>query len=142
MRNFLPCPALLPAAGYDRAGHDRAATAPLLITELTLTPSATATEAPQGIDLQLEAWSVLGCGLGPDPLVEDSFLPVRTGLGGQANDTLWVTRANGFDYQQQEGVYNLTTAAVSARLAGPSLPRSTAWLSRPWPWPSLLCQNA
>lgn len=70
----------------------------------------------QSLKLRAEAWSVLGCGLGPDPLVKDSFLPVATGLGGNKNGTLWVKRANGFDYQQQDGVYNLTTYTVAARL--------------------------
>ena len=76
------------------------ATEPYLMVELSY---SSAHPKMQELALSAEAWSVLGCGLGPNPLVEDSFLPVATGLGGDDNTTLWVTRANGFDYQQQDG---------------------------------------
>ena len=95
------------------------ATEPLLMLDLVLISDD---PRMRSLELSIEAWSVLGCGLGPNPLVEDSFLPVKTGLsgGGPRNRTLWVTRQNGFEYQQQDGVYNLTTAAVAVRLLGPS----------------------
>lgn len=89
------------------------ATDPYLMVELAY---RSADPRMQVLKLSAETWSVLGCGLGPDPLVEDSFLPVKTGLGGTENDTLWVQRANGFDYQQQDGVYNLTRYTVAARM--------------------------
>ena len=89
------------------------ATDPYLMLELEYSSSD---PKMQALELSAEAWTVLGCGLGPDPLVEDSFLPIATGLGGKDNATLWVKRANGFQYQQQDGVYNLTRYTVAARL--------------------------
>jgi alpha-L-arabinofuranosidase len=101
------------------------ATEPLMLSELTYLADPTAPR--RQLELQVEAWTVLGCGMGSNPLVEDSFLPVATGANTTATTTaaaagptaIWASRDNGFEYQQQPGVYNLTRAIVaSAVLSG------------------------
>jgi hypothetical protein len=101
------------------------ATEPLLLTELAYTYTsgggdggAATTDHQRAravqaavLDVQVEAWTVLGCGMGPNPLVEDSFLPVSTGA---TNTTMWASRSNGFEYQNQPGVYNVTTVLVAS----------------------------
>ena len=100
------------------------ATKPLMLTELTYVAEPSAPR--QQLEVQVEAWTVLGCGMGPNPLVEDSFLPVATGVsatrpapaaaaGGTGGPmAIWASRDNGFEYQQQPGVYNLTRAVVAS----------------------------
>ena len=116
------------------------ATEPLMISEITYHAAAASSTSsdsssanmddtlhePQRLSLRVEAWTVLGCGLGPNPLVEDSFLPVRSGATTTRSNSsstttkprttpniIWASRANGFEYQQQPGVYNLTNALVA-----------------------------
>jgi hypothetical protein len=109
------------------------ATEPLMLSELTYLADPGLPAVQQQLELRIEAWTVLGCGLGPNPLVEDSFLPVKTGVnatkaaGATPTTAIWASRDNGFEYQQQPGVYNLTRAVVVSAL----LPGSSSSSSQP-----------
>ena len=67
------------------------ATQPLMIHELTYSAADRTRQqesgppAPPPLDVRVEAWTVLGCGLGPNPAVQDSFLPVQTGTASDGD---------------------------------------------------------